>query len=324
MKRFFLIFLALMIPFSLVGCRRRSLGAVDVPSDAPTVLLLAGLDAAAENADALMLLSVWEERQSIAVMQIPRDTYYAGAGADKLNGIYASRRFAGESEAEALCALSSAVSEAFGVFLDGTVAFRASALVAAVDALGGVRVALPEDFETEQGHYEKGEHLLSGAEAESFVRYRKGYATGDLGRVEAQKLFLSAFLRTVREKADIASLFRLLLSMRSEVITDLSLPRALSLGIYVHARLSRLSPCYFTLPGEAVYSGSHWYFVPNRAAASEVLSKYFLLSAPFDAQGRLYNAEDLAQQIVYTEKNYPYTVYTEEDLSSMHIPKNSN
>ena len=34
MKRFFLIFLALMIPFSLVGCRRRSLGAVDVPSDA--------------------------------------------------------------------------------------------------------------------------------------------------------------------------------------------------------------------------------------------------------------------------------------------------
>ena len=227
MKRFFLIFLPLAMLLSFAGCRRCPLGAVDASSEASAVLLLAGLDDAAENADALMLVSVWEARRSMAVMQIPRDTYFEADGVDKLNGVYASRRYAGDSEDEALSALSSAVSETFGVALDGTVAFRASALVAAVDALGGVRVQLPEALVLEDFRYEKGEHLLSGAEAEAFVRYRKGYATGDLGRVEAQKLFLSAFLRAVREQADVASLFRLLLSMRSAVITDLSLPRAL-------------------------------------------------------------------------------------------------
>lgn len=320
MKRILSFFLIIAVLFSLVACRYRRDGAVDAGADAPMVFLFAGLDAVAENTDVLFLLSVDPSADRVSVMQIPRDTYYRlENGEGKINAIYALARSRGETPEQALSALSSEISQTFAVPLTASVAFTTAALRAAVDAMGGVTVNVPSEMELEGKRYAVGEHLLSGAEAESFVRYREGYVMGDLGRVDAQKLFLSALLRRARTELRPAALLRLLLSMRSDVITDLPFKRALSIGISLHARLSSLSAVFFTLPGEPLLYREHWYFIANKKSSEALLSSYFPFVGNFDGAHSLYNASVLAQANIYNDTKFPYLVYTEEDLSSLKI-----
>ena len=296
MKRFLAIFLTFILILPLVGCCLASRQA-DAAVSAPITLLLCGLDEAAENTDVLCLASADFEKGHIAVMQIPRDTYIREDGGRRINSVYASARYKGAGEKEALSSLSSLVSDTFGVSLDGAVAFRASALRAAVDSLGGV----------------------SGIEAEAFVRFREGYVTGDLGRVDAQKLFLSALLRRVREDMSVTALVRMLFSMQDGVITDLSLSRALALAAAVKRSLPSLSAVFFTLPGEAVEEAGHWYYIANRKGAIALLSEYFSGWRGFDPEKRLFNEAALAHTNIYYDNNHTYRVYTEESLSSIKI-----
>ena len=319
MKKILAIFLSLTLLLSLCGCRLAS-GAVNAFSQDPTVLLFAGLDDAAENTDVLCLLSVDAERERLAVLQIPRDTYFKEGAGERINGIYASARFAGASEKEALSALSSQIEKCFGVSLSGTVAMKSAALCATVDALGGVDVSLPFSITVEGKEYAAGTHHLSGAEAEAFIRYREGYLTGDLGRVDAQKIFLCAFLSRARQSLRPAELIRMLFSMRGDVITDLSLSRALSVGLSVHARLPYLSASFATLPGEPLLSSGHWYYIVNRAGAVALLSEYFSPAREFDSERKLLDEENAEQANIYNDRNLTYRVYTEENLSSIRIP----
>ncbi len=320
MKKPLSVFLIFSVLLSFTACCRRQTGAVDAGADAPLAFLFAGLDEAAENTDVLLLLSIDPSKNRIAVMQIPRDTYFrADASVDKINGIYAASRCRGDSAQRALSVLSSLVSEAFSVSLAGSVAFTAAALRAAVDAMGGVTVTLPENMEIEGRHYGAGAHLLMGAEAEAFVRYREGYAMGDLGRVDAQKIFLAAFLRSARTQLRPAALIQMLFSMREDLVTDIPISRALSLGLWVHARLSSLSAVFFTLPGEPLLYHGHWYYIANRVSGTQLLSEYFPFGFAFDPSERLCDSADLAQANIYNDSHYPYLVYTEEKLSSMKI-----
>ena len=41
------------------------------------------------------------------------------------------------------------------------------------------------------------DHFFNGNTAVQFLRYRSGYVTGDLGRIDAQKLFLNAFAKRI-------------------------------------------------------------------------------------------------------------------------------
>lgn len=320
MKKLLTIFLIFSVLLSFTACFRRRTDAVDVGAGAPMVFLCAGLDEAAENTDVLFLLSLDPSAERISVMQIPRDTYFrSDAAVDKINGVYAASRFRGESAERALSLLSSLVSETFSVSLSGSVAFTAAALRAAVDAMDGVPVTLPSDIELEGTHYTAGTHLLSGEEAEAFVRYREGYVMGDLGRVDAQKIFLSAFLRRARTHLRPAALIQMLFSMREDLITDIPLSRALSLGLWVHAHLPSLSAVFFTLPGEPLLYNGHWYYIANRESSTRLLSEYFPFGGGFDRARRLYKEGELAQENIYNDKNFPYLVYTEEDLSSLEI-----
>ena len=320
MKRFLLFFLIIAVPLTLIACCQYREGTLDAGAGASTVFLFAGLDEAAENTDVLFLLSVDPSSNRMAVMQIPRDTYFrTNDGAGKINAIYAACRSRGESAEQALSVLSNQISKTFSVPLTASVAFTTAALRAAVDAMGGVTVNIPADMEIEGQRYSEGERLLSGKEAESFVRYRESYVMGDLGRVDAQKLFLSAFLKKARTDLQPASMIRLLLSMREDVITDISLSRALSVGIGMHSRLSSLSAVFFTLPGEPLLHREHWYFIANKKGCETLLSQYFPQSGVFDAAHSLYDESELAQSNIYNDPNFSYLVYTEDDLSSIQI-----
>ena len=320
MKKLFSLFLVFSLLLTCTSCFKRRSASVDVGADAPAVILFAGLDEAAENTDVLFLLSINPSDSRLSVMQIPRDTYCAFSDAqNKVNGIYASKRCQGASETEALSYLSGQISELFSVPITGSVAFTAAVLRAAVDAMGGVTVHLPQALVINGTSYPAGEHSLSGEEVESFVRHRESYAMGDLGRVDAQKLVLSAMLRRARTELRPVEVIRLLLSMTGDLITDLSPARAISLGIWAHSRLSSLTPVFFTLPGEPLSYHGHWYYIVNRPSSEKVLSEYFPYGSAFDPSYRLCDIEDLSQTNIYNDPHFQYRVYSEEDLSSLKI-----
>lgn len=320
MKKLFSLFLVFSVLFTCASCFKRQSAAVDAGADAPVVILFAGLDEAAENTDVLFLLSIHPSDSYLSVMQIPRDTYCAFSDAqNKVNGIYASKRCQGVSAEAALSYLSLQISELLSVPITGSVAFTAAVLRAAVDAMDGVTVHLPQQLFINGKTYPAGEHSLSGEEAESFVRHRESYAMGDLGRVDVQKLVLSAMLRRARTELRPVEVIRLLLSMKGDLITDLSPSRAISLGIWAHSRLSSLTPVFFTLPGEPLSYHGHWYYVVNRPSSEKLLSEYFPYGSAFDPSYRLFDKENLSQNNIYHDPHFQYRVYKEEDLSSLKI-----
>jgi anionic cell wall polymer biosynthesis LytR-Cps2A-Psr (LCP) family protein len=73
-----------------------------------------------------------------------------------------------------------------------------------VDAMGGITIDVPMRMkytDKKQDLYidlQKGEQKLDGDQAVQYLRFRKGYKTGDIGRVEAQQEFMKeAFKQSI-------------------------------------------------------------------------------------------------------------------------------
>ena len=210
----------------------------------------------------------------MCMAQIPRDTYlrYTDQNYKKINGAVKS------GGAAALC---EALERAFPVTIDGYVLLDLACVRDAVDLLGGVEIDVPCDMDYEdptQGlsiHLKKGRAHLTGAEAVHFVRYRAGYVRGDLGRVDAQKLFLAAFLEAATH-VDVRDLPRLAALATSATKTDLPLELVLSL-FRTARKISAEHVTLLTLPGEELQSAKSgaWYYVLSRAGTAEVMETHF-------------------------------------------------
>lgn len=247
-------------------------------SDRVRRCLVLGCDRAASLTDSILLVAWNTATGTSSAVQIPRDTYAAYTERDyrKINGAY---RALGCEEYKKF------LSRALGVRIDYYAAMDLDCVSVLVDAVGGVDLDVPMDMvyqDPEQGlniDIPKGRQHLDGAAAESFVRFRSGYANADLGRMEAQRNFLRAFADKCAS-LDSGSLFRLFLLSAPHVRTDLPISEVLRLSGGGYCRDSGEIPIG-TLPGEAVrgVSGA-WYFVLNRASARECVNTYLMPPEP--------------------------------------------
>ncbi len=290
------------------------------------VFLVAGLDDAAENTDVLLLCSFSEETGQVYAVQVPRDTYDRfGKGQNKLNQYYAHMRASGKSETESIHALSGHISDRFGIRIDGAVGFTTAAFRNAVDAVGGVDIRFAKDFVYGTGDgrlaYAKGEHHFDGKEAERFVRYRKGYAMGDLGRMDAQKLFLSAFFGKLRSGFRIDELLNIATRILPDTVTDMPKKEMLSLALRYGTQAAGAKVSFLTLPGEAASTGSGlWYFCVNRKAAVDVMRRcLFATGDRFDPDRRLTDGENLTFINIYDDRSIRPEIYSEETLRDLQI-----
>ena len=312
---------------TLVACSRRAQDAHGYADDNKSVFLFVGFDDAAENTDVLFLLSYDGEEKQASVVQIPRDTYLNfGKSQNKINQIYASARSEGRSSAEAMSILKNKISDVFGIWIDGYVGVSTKAFRDIVDALGGVEIELPSDFvlTDERGEHEvllpAGVHLLNGEAAERFVRYRKGYVMGDIGRIDAQKLFLNALINRLGKGAGIQEAVGIVGAMWREVSTDLSLADMIEFAAKNSARIKESRIRYATLPGEAVASPSGlWYYVANKKSSEALLHSYLFSSEEFDRDGLLFDPSIEAFENVYRDGGINYREYTGENLSDLYI-----
>ncbi len=292
-------------------------------------LLVAGLDRVAGNTDVLFLASVDYDAHSLSILQIPRDTYFrADTAQNKINQIYPLAYAKKGSRSEGMRLLGRQIGEAFRIPVDHTVTVDIEAFEKLIDTLGGVTVEVPCDMVyTDEGQglsirIKKGTNRLNGKEAAQFMRFRSDYLMGDVGRIDAQKLLLSAVFKAIKEADMYSLLVKGLPEMYSRIESSMSLSAVLSAAYSFYRHKDAYSIRLMTLPGESARYGEGegaWYYVANRKAASEMLRAHFGGVGDFDPNLKMVDPKNIKFENIYYDKNISYTVYTEETVNSLKI-----
>ena len=235
-------------------------------------VLVLGKDDSSALADVVMIVNVNTTDKKLTALQIPRDTYInLGEGSyKKING--AIKTLGGDSE------LGKKISQSMGIDIEGYVSFDTAIVREIVDVLGGVELYVPMDMDYDDPyqdlsiHLKKGKQRLNGDEAVGFVRYRKGYLRADIGRIDAQKIFASAFARTLLEKTDARDVVSLSKIAMRYIKTDLPINELVSLGVAMYKTVPE-NISFATMPGEEVQStkSGAWFYILSQSGCSEIL-----------------------------------------------------
>lgn len=286
--------------------------------------LIVGFDDAAENTDVIFTLGVDLKENTAYVAQIPRDTYFNFGGAqNKVNQIYAMNRLRGDEKNTAMRKTSDFLSESFGVDFDGFVGISVGAFKDVVDAIGGVDISLSKDLVVQIDGDEPitlkaGNNHISGDVAEKFVRYRKGYATGDLGRIDAQKLFINAIFAKVSSGVSLSDVASVAFRLRNDIVTDLKISDILP-AVFRSKRAEEEKKTFFaTVPGAAAFSNSGLsYYVINKAGAAKIARDYMFSSKEFDPNRKFLNPSYQNFVDIYESDNIKINEFSNQSLSDV-------
>ena len=257
-----------------------------------------GHDRAASLTDVIMLINYNVAEQNVTIMQFPRDTYVTVGDYyyHKINGLYnyciGEVRDEGSSDPEKDGCVRMA--EYLEKNLAVTIHYRAvmdlDGFEGIVDAIGGVDMYVPQDmYYTDPGQNlyinlsQEGYQHLDGNKAEQFVRYRSGYVTGDIGRGNAQKLFISAFISSLTKSlanADASMITNLAGNVINYVSTDMTVADVVYLGkcflgIGKSGGVKMENISMMTMPGAATMYNGASVFVMNKAYVAEIINDYY-------------------------------------------------
>ena len=281
--------------------------------------LIAGTDVISNNTDVLMLASIDTEKGEINIIQIPRDTFVnkkvgGYQTVTRVNSVYAAAYnrstkagTRGESARHiAMKELKARLEESLCVNIDYYALVNTSSFRRIVDAVGGVWFDVPKDMDyddPEQGlsiHLKEGYQLLDGKAAEGLIRFRSGYAQGDLGRVSVRADFISAMVKQVKENMTADALVAIVGELLTSVDTSVPLTDAVYFARQLYSVPSdRLT--VRTISGSPVMNpdtGVWSYYVINKSKALDDINKYMnvfsgdVSAELFDAKGFFTDSEN--------------------------------
>lgn len=305
-------------------------------------ILVIGHDDAALLADVTMLVNINTTENSITVMQIPRDTFTSRKVlTNKVNAAFNTfynQYYAGSYDATvplAMEELEKMYEKSLCINIHHTAVLSLAGFRKIVDIMGGVDVYVPEGMyysDPEQDLYisiDPGYQWLNGAAAEGFIRFRSGYAQGDLGRVSAQKIFLSALFEKAKATVKTANI-----SVLTEIATNISYYLTTNLSIsdlmfyakaFTNIDMGNLQ--LLTIPGNMIGD----YYVINRAAALDAINAHFniyekeITDSIFDRNGTFNLYSDPWINDYYWDGSanyYDATVYNGESIENdLYIPR---
>ena len=152
-------------------------------------ILFCGIDLF-NNTDVIMIISINKRLHSINVLRIPRDTYI---GEDyktgKINAVYSSPK----PSLTGADTLTYEINNIFRIKIDKYIFMTLDIFEDMIDDIGGVEIYLENDLKIDSNNIIKsGKIILDGKQGANFVRHRKTYLTGDIGRIHAQEKFVKA------------------------------------------------------------------------------------------------------------------------------------
>ncbi len=155
-----------------------------------------GLDQSSNSTDTIMVGRIDTENHTIDVVSIPRDTMVnVSWGVKRVNTLYSVSVNEGGNGIDGML---EGLRDLLGFELDCYALVDLNAFVELVNAIGGVDYDVPIDMVYHDAsqdldiNIKAGMQHLTGEEAIKVVRFRKGYATADIGRIGTQQDFLKS------------------------------------------------------------------------------------------------------------------------------------
>lgn len=301
--------------------------AVDVISDVSKnsyTYLILGLDDASSNTDVIILFNYDGEKNSYSVLGIPRDTFFSPSPRPhKINGYLASSNEEDNIPLSRLTDFKDILSSSLGIRIDGAVSYTMDAIAGIVDALGGINVDVPINMsgtgiDGKPIEINQGRQNLSGREAVFFLRYREGYALGDLGRMDAQKLFISSFIDKIKSGFNPEIAIKLLTYRSEGVITDINTVELLSFALKNIFKIKSVNGSFATLPGQALLSdfGVSYYSLSKKASEEALVLLNFRILGNFDKEC-FFKAEWESFREVYDADTWKYKIYSDTEIGEL-------
>lgn len=223
------------------------------------------------RSDSLMLVNIPEDRDSIAVMSIPRDLWVEvpGFGQHKVN---AGLALGGDQGA---WLAANTVENLLDVRIDHIAAVGMQGFGDLVDALGGVTVDSEVAFSSRGYDFSEGPQHLDGDAALVFARERYSFGEGDLQRVRNQQALVKGILQEVATPATLGNPARTheVISIFSEhLMADEDLTATTAASMAFSSRDAVGDMTFGTLPtGGSGWSGDgQWIWVQDESAIAEV------------------------------------------------------
>ncbi len=173
--------------------------------------------------------------------------------------------------------LTSLIYYNFGVPCDFYAQVNISGFRNIVDAIDGVDVVVQELMHYEDPeqdlyiHLEPGPQHLDGKKAEGFVRYRSGYTAADITRIDAQKIFMSAFIKKLCSLGTVTKISEIATVIQENLSTNISVSDAAYFATNIlDIDLSNIS--MLTLPGASQYIGNVSYYLGNKDALMQTVN----------------------------------------------------
>jgi len=239
-------------------------------------VLVVGLEGL--RTDTILVSSYDPESKKADLISIPRDTYYPKENDErtdskKINAAYSSVGIDG---------LKDIAQDILGIPIDKYVIFDYNAVVSCVDILGGVKVDVPFHLQYSDPYDDpplvidipEGEQVLNGEQALKFLRFRKGYANQDLGRIEAQQ----QFIKSAATKAISLKLPQVIEEAYSNVKTNFSLKELISLtGSLVGFSTDNIT--LKVMPGEETPLEGLSFYIPNNDEIKNMVNTMYGIGA---------------------------------------------
>ncbi len=175
--------------------------------------------------------------------------------------------------------LSALIARSFATPIDFYAQVNLDGFVNIVDAVGGVDVYVQDDmfyydpYQDLRIDIPKGQQHLDGKKAEEFIRFRAGYIAADIARIDAQKIFMTAFFKKVLSLEGILNVDTLMKEVTGNLNTNLSFTDALYFATNaLDVNLSEV--VMLTMPGKSAYKNGISYYSIDRTTLMEYVNTY--------------------------------------------------
>ena len=258
------------------SAENRDAGTTKVAGDRINILLMV-TDKGGYNTDTIMFASYNKKTEKLNVMSIPRDTRVKlGRSYGKINAAYAM----GEKGKRQEFAIEK-ISEIVGMDINYYAIIDPKAFRNIIDILGGVEIDVPARMYYADPYQDllidlyPGKQILDGAKAEQFCRFRSGYASADIGRIDAQQMFISELFKQKLNAKYIGKIDEIFEEIGDNVNTNISLTDALGFMPILKA-MSGSSLQTYTLPGVPQTIGGASYYIYNREETDKLVNDVFM------------------------------------------------
>ncbi|MDR0930918.1 MAG: LCP family protein [Clostridiales bacterium] len=237
-------------------------------------VLLLGVDGSTNLSDTMIIASLDTKTKTISMLSIPRDTRV------KIDGYYAKINSAIGHKGREQTTIDTVIALT-GIPINYYARVNFEGFRNIIDVLGGVDIDVPMNMyynDPEQNlhiNLKKGLQHLDGKQSEMFVRYRAGYAEGDIGRVHAQQDFLKALIQQKLTLGNITRAKDIYNEVKSNVTTNLTMNDILG---YAHI-LKGIDTSTITqvqVPGEPQMIGGVSYWVADVEKMDALRTQYFI------------------------------------------------